>query len=169
MGEKEIFDNIPIVIIMICRAEKLINKGRRKEALDLLLKKYGDNPDDIVLLLTIGRVYMSTGDYESALKILSGAVSNFPGNPAIHLYLGRCYIESGDMESAKKELNKAHELEKDNRIVSGYLAVIAMIEGRHNDAVALLEPFGPYPQPDLSALLIMEIEKYMNDKDEQPC
>jgi len=78
----------------------LVRTGKRKEAVDHLMKALEKKAFNPYMLGELGRVYFLDGDYDKALSVLEPAVTMGPFDPDGMFFLARTYMELGHLEKA---------------------------------------------------------------------
>jgi len=88
----------------------LIDQGRKKEALELLVRARGLSPDHPTAYAYLGKIFLDQREYKSAIESFQGSIEINPFNPEVHLGLAEAYDMVGDKASGLKEREIAKKL-----------------------------------------------------------
>lgn len=70
-------------------------------------------PDDVLLLLTLGRRYMEQGDYSQAEKTFLKSIDLDPSYSVTYRYLGEAHAKRGDPSRAAKVYSQGIQIARD--------------------------------------------------------
>lgn len=96
-------------------AEKYAKEGDYKKELETLHGAEKDYPQNISVILNIGRAYRHNGDYTNALNYYEKAAVLNPDEPAIYISRGALYIILCQYSIAKEQYEIAENLLKSGR------------------------------------------------------
>jgi len=82
------------------------NFGKEKEALDLAMRAFRNQPNDPRIMDTLGYVLVKNKQGKSALNLLVKAEEMLPNMSTIKLHLAMAKIETGDKSAGKELLNQ---------------------------------------------------------------
>ncbi len=91
-------------------AREYYEKGKYKEAMELLGKILKDDPDNIEAVLLMGDTYRKQEKLQNAMEEYKKVIKKDPDNQQAHLGLGHIYRKKGLIEDALREYKKAPEL-----------------------------------------------------------
>jgi tetratricopeptide (TPR) repeat protein len=97
------------------------------------------DPQMVDSWIMLARLDLARGDAQSAAKTLRKAVALNPSQVVLYQWLGRSMWTAGDTKSAIETLEAARDLEPDNPAIGADLGVFLSIDGRHDQALPLLE------------------------------
>ncbi|MGH9338132.1 MAG: tetratricopeptide repeat protein [Acidobacteriota bacterium] len=91
-------------------AELLINLGRWDDVGSLLDRARDVAPQNLEVLMLMGRYHLEQGEWERAAAILQSLLSKEPDHLQGHFFLARTYREAGDLVKAREQLEIFQEL-----------------------------------------------------------
>lgn len=94
-------------------------------------------PDNLALLGALGRAQILARQPQRAVSTFKRLAAQQPREPQHQLLLADAYREGNDLASAEAALRKALSLQPDNLFVQRALAVVAMLDKRPQDGVAI--------------------------------
>jgi tetratricopeptide (TPR) repeat protein len=107
-----------------------------REALEAL---HAQRPDDLEALLSLGQLYLAADQPLLAVETLEEAARLRPGHPWIESLRARALAAAGDARSAEKLQRQALARDANDLSARFELAERMGMEGRHEEAAALLE------------------------------
>jgi Tfp pilus assembly protein PilF len=121
-------------------AESLLNGGRPRDALEVMLQAIDREPDNAVLYAYLGRFAFIAGRYTDAEQALLHALELDPFMTDIHNYLGSVYGEMGRNADAEAEYRKAlaDRTYPTPQLVYLNLGLLYRSEGRDEEAIDAL-------------------------------
>jgi tetratricopeptide (TPR) repeat protein len=84
-------------------SESLIQLGRYKDAVDLLVPRFSNSPAPLWAALDLSLACQKLDQYEKAIAVLSRAEKAYPHEKSIHFRLMRLYTLTNQMDLAHKE------------------------------------------------------------------
>lgn len=119
-------------------AAALVQDGRATEAEQLLADVVAELPRNAQALTALAELRAERGELAEAAELLERAVQE---STAIvpRLALARLHLRQGDVAAAKSDLDVASATAPDNPEVVAVAGLVALVEGRNDDAAALLE------------------------------
>jgi hypothetical protein len=93
------------------RAIQLIDGGRFREAVDLLLPLSSSRPDDATLWRVLGVAQGSAGDVDQAILSLRHSVALIPTSARSHYHLAVVLAQRGDIGEARRHVERALALD----------------------------------------------------------
>jgi len=128
---------------------------RTREALEELREI---DPDDLESLVTLGQIYLSESDAESAVSVFREVLSKQSGNRVVYRLLVDALMRSGRIDEAERVLIEA--LEVDPYFTSARIGVAEMLgqQGRHREAVKLIDSAPPEVLADVELRKRLAIE-----------
>jgi tetratricopeptide (TPR) repeat protein len=142
---------------------KLINQDqdaidKTREALEALRIL---DPDDIESMVTLGQIYLSESETEKAIEVFQEVLSKHSGNRMVYRLLVDALMRSGRIDEAENVLLEA--LEVDPYFTSARIGVAEMLgqQGRHREAVELIDraPTDALPDLELRKRLAIELHR----------
>ena len=100
-----------------------------EERLNEFLK---ENPNDSMVMLSLGNIYLREERTDEAIAILTKAAEATPDYRAVYPVLGDAYAEKDDLEAAKTAYERALELaghEGDENMIADMEMKLESIEG----------------------------------------
>lgn len=94
-----------------------------------------NNPDDVSVLIELGKMQYNNAMIEEAVATWAGAIEAHPENAEVRNYLGKGMIEVGRTNEAMEHLRKAVELDPTFTMAYHNLAVAEEILGMTDDAI----------------------------------
>jgi len=113
-------------------AYSLVNKGKFKEAYDLLLKDYPENKDDIEVNFLLGMSTFKLRKFDEAIKYYQIILNKDPDAHRVRLELARAYTANGQMNEAKKEFNAVLATNPPQVVGENIKRFLEMIEAQKN-------------------------------------
>lgn len=101
-----------------------------QELLQEFEEKSNANPNDLSLMLRLGRLYTRNGAYEDAVRVFQRIIAIDPTIHSTNVELGICLIQLKQYSEARHYLDKAHELQPASSNV--YLAYAKLFEALGN-------------------------------------
>jgi len=83
-----------------------------------LLKKVGENPNDLQSWIQLGNLYFDTGNSDKAIPAYVKALELDPENPNVQTDLGIMYRRTGEIALAIKAFNKAREIDPTHKMAA---------------------------------------------------
>jgi len=114
-----------------------IDKGDRRQALDLFSRAIALEPRNAEALFNRGKLHLDAGEYRQAIDDLQMAVAANPGLVRARINLGIARIDAGDLAGAEAELRAALAIEPRSPRALTNLAEILRATERTGEAVAL--------------------------------
>lgn len=105
-------------------------------------------PDDARVLYRLSLVTEKQGDLDATIAALERSAALDPGYAPLHRRLGMLLLESGRVDEARSHLERATDLDVDDEGAWFGLARLAVLEGRPEDAVRIIDAHledGRYP------------------------
>ncbi len=112
------------------------------KAEEALAKALELNPELPVALLARAHLLWrpSTGfQYEKAIAEVHRALAVAPNFGEAHYFLGAIYFHAGLIEEALREFERADEIDPGNPPAKFHLGMMALLQGRYNDAYPMME------------------------------
>ncbi len=98
-----------------------LQRGQYSKAIPLLLKAYQEDPENLLVLLQLGKTYLTLEKYDSAYIFLEKAYKEDRSDPEVIRYYAQALAHRGELEDAIELLRDKIEDEKNN--VHLYLAL----------------------------------------------
>lgn len=117
--------------------ERLLLAGEAAAALNAARDASAALPSDAAILDALGRALLATGDGQQAISTYKRLMAQQPGQAAHALRLADAYLAVKNLPAAATALKQAKEIEPDNRMAQRGLALMAMMDKRPDDALAL--------------------------------
>lgn len=128
-------DNIAARLIM---SGLLADEGREQEAERMLRRIVEDVPGHPAALAALGQLALARGELDEAASLYERSLASYQDAP-IHLALARVQMQRGDLEAADEQIDEAAKLSVPGDFDVMYTrGLLALVEGRYSDAIALL-------------------------------
>jgi putative PEP-CTERM system TPR-repeat lipoprotein len=118
-------------------AAALVQDGRREDAEQLLRRVVEQQPDNGQALNALGELALARGALEEGAELLARAADN-SDSVLPRLALVQLHIRRANLAAAKEQLELAERAVPDSPEVAAVSGVLALAEGRPQDAVTLL-------------------------------
>ncbi len=119
-------------------AAAFVQDGRAAEAEQLLARVVAELPRNPQALTALAELLTARGVFDEAAELLSRAVEQST-SILPRLALAQLHLRQGDVIAAKRELDIASAAAPDNPEVIAVAGLLALVEGKTDDAAALLE------------------------------
>lgn len=113
----------------------LLDQSRLAEAEALIRLHLGRDPDAYLALRAAGRLALQRGDWPGARRHFLGALAAQPAAAETSVMLAAAAYQSGDRVRAEQELDAAARLDPNDPTVPEIRTVIALDDGRADDAI----------------------------------
>ena len=134
---------------------------RTREVLEELRKI---DPDDLESMVTLGQIYLSESETDKAVEVFREILSRHSGNRVVYRLLVDALMRSGQIAEAEVVLTAA--LKFDPQFTRARIGIAEMMgqQGRHAEAVELLESAPPdaYVDAELTKRLAIELHRNGN-------
>jgi tetratricopeptide (TPR) repeat protein len=134
--------------------------GHRAEAIEALSRAVKDVPEHAFGQLHLAMALTAEGRFDEAKAALDEALNLRPNEPAFHLFAGEVHFDAGDYRDAANEFRRALELNPNNILAKGYVALAEWANGRDAPDISLDPGDLPDSTPFLARLLML-IEREM--------
>jgi tetratricopeptide (TPR) repeat protein len=101
---------------LITRAAAFLQENQAEQAIPLLQRAAGDNPESSWACVLLGRAWIRTGNFAAAEKALRESLRRAPDSVEGHFYLGVVLSEQKDFAAAIAYFRKATELKPDHAL-----------------------------------------------------
>jgi putative PEP-CTERM system TPR-repeat lipoprotein len=119
-------------------AASLVQDGRSPDAERLLQKVIDQQPDDVHALVALAELRAGRGALDDAAQLLNRAAEHST-SVTPRLSLAQLRIRQGDLPGAKTQVDLAAQTDPNSPEVTAVRGVLALAEGRAEDAAVLLE------------------------------
>jgi arylsulfatase A-like enzyme/Flp pilus assembly protein TadD len=103
-------------------------KGRRNDAVDVLLEAYGNNPRSFRIMTSYGIALIDAGRNDEALDVLDKAVGIIDFDPEAWNYIGVAHWNKGELDAALKAYERALAIDNNYAIVFNNLGSLHLSE-----------------------------------------
>lgn len=117
--------------------ERLLASGDAPAALSAAQGAAAALPNDLALMDALGRTQLSTGDSQSAVSTFKRLAAMQPKNPLHQVRLADAYMAGKDRAAAAAALRQALEIQPGHLMVERGLALLALLDKRPQDAIAI--------------------------------
>jgi tetratricopeptide (TPR) repeat protein len=114
-------------------------RERFVDAYDFYLRAIDADPMNAGLHQSAGEVIDAAGDLDKAMIHYEKAMALEPANPKPPFFAAQVYLRREEPEPARRLLRRVLEIDPVQTYAYASLAVAAMQEGRHSDAIGLIE------------------------------
>lgn len=119
-------------------AIELAQKGKFKDARDLLEQLLNDSPDNPEILYNLGMCYTELGNPRQAIEILNRGLKYAPDFANIYVALGFAHTKTEDLDKAANHFKEALKLEPENSHALRNLGGLLAKRGDYEEAKDLL-------------------------------
>jgi spermidine synthase len=119
--------------------ESLWSAGRHSEALALLRRALGTNPENLDLRRALARSLSTTGQFAAAIPHYETVVSVEPTSVELRNRLAECYLRIGRLDQAIPQLAESMRLDPRQPVTATNLGLALGGIGRHREAVEAIE------------------------------
>lgn len=106
------------------------SKEDYEEATRNLIELLKEEPDNIVLLISLGNTYFDVGMDEEAIKVYKKALEIYPDNVSVRTDLGTSYRRMGQTDKALEEYNKSLAIDPRHSITRYNVGVVYLWDKR---------------------------------------
>ena len=100
------------------------SKEDYEEAIRNLIKLLKKEPDNIVLLISLGNIYFDVGMDEEAIEVYKKALEIYPDNVSVRTDLGTSYRRTGQTDKALEEYKKSLAIDPRHSITRYNVGVV---------------------------------------------
>ena len=136
--------------------EKLYIEANSIHAIDGLEKKLAENPDDVDLLLTIGKLLFENKRFNKAAYYIKKAVEIAPERIDPVLILCEIALEMGNIRFAENRINSILEIHPSDQKVLCLKAKLISMDVGAQAAIKYIEPFIEFEGAEKTLLIIMK-------------
>ena len=137
------------------RAIQLLQKGKKDEALPLLVAIYHSNPTDADVLYALGMTYHELGQSARASIIFEHLLDLNPDDVATLVSIGVAELAEGNYLIAEEHLRKATKLDPNNLLGLKNLATTLIKQSRFEEAISVVRKAIGISPKDIVLLITM--------------